>query len=877
MALLSAACAADAPSPEPGVARSLANSRRETIGDVRYEASFTIPEALTEPVTGRVTLRFAHRGNSAIVLDFDTQNGSVRSVTSGGRAVEYDTPPGHIVVSASELASANYKTSSPGGTGNDATEREITVGFVSSDGALNRQPEFLYSLFVPDRASTAFPCFNQPNIKARYQLSLVLPKRWLAVANGALTRSDSSGATTSYEFAETQPISTYLFAFAAGRFSVEKAVRDGRTFHMYHRETDSAKVARNAPEIFDLEAAALKWLEDYTGIQYPFDKFDFVAIPAFQFGGMEHPGAILYRAAGLLLDEAPTTNQLLGRASLIAHETAHMWFGDLVTMDWFSDVWMKEVFANFMAAKIVAPSFPQINHELRFNLAHHPAAYEIDRTSGANPIQQELDNLREAGSLYGAIIYQKAPVVMKQLESLIGEEKLRDGLRQYLHRFSFGSASWDDLIGILDSSSDEDLASWSHVWVRTAGRPRIAASYSADGSGRLAALQVTQRRDDIRSETAAHSGPPVLWNQRLDVILGYGSNLRRVPVHLRGDSVISYDVAGWPRPDFVLPGADGVAYGHFALDSASLQYLIAHISDLAEPVVRSGAWLALWEALLYGEVAPAQLMQRTIAAIPLERDDLILQHVLGILRSTYWRFLPVSLRDSLAGTVETMLWKEVDAAQSASRKRAAFDALVSVTLTRDGTDRLERIWKKDETVPGLPFADDQYIELAKALAIRDHSDADAILSEQLERITNADRKARFAFVMPALSGRQQVRDSVFASFADLANRRQEAWVLEAQAALHHPLRSAASLKYVEPSLGLVEEIQRTGDIFFPLRWLNATLDGHRSPEAAGVVRKFLESHPNYPPRLRAKIEQAADELNRVGYGVWGMGYRGLAH
>src|SRR5688500_13107584 len=151
-------------------------------------------------------------------------------------------------------------------------------------------------------------------------------------------------------------------------------------------------------------------------------------IPSFHVSGMEHPGAILYNQERQLLDESATQNQLLDRASTIAHETAHMWFGDLVTMQWFNDVWMKEVFANFMAAKIVNPSFPEVNHELRFLLAHYPAAYEVDRTPGANAIRQPLDNLNEAGSLYGAIIYQKAPIIMRHLEAIMGEELFREGL-----------------------------------------------------------------------------------------------------------------------------------------------------------------------------------------------------------------------------------------------------------------------------------------------------------------------------------------------------------------------------------------------------------------------------------------------------------------
>ena len=302
------------------------------------------------------------------------------------------------------------------------------IDFVAGDAALNRNPDFLYSLFVPARAHLAFPCFDQPDLKARWTLKLTVPDGWKALANGAEVDADvRERAARDRRFGETEPLSTYLFAFAAGRFSIETAERGGRTFRMFHRETDAAKVARNRDAIFDLHASALGWLERYTGIPYPWGKFDFLLVPSFQFGGMEHPGAVFYNASGLLLDQSATQNQKLGRASVIAHETAHMWFGDLVTMKWFNDVWMKEVFANFMAAKIVNPSFPEINHDLRFLLAHYPSAYEIDRTPGTNAIRQRLDNLNEAGSLYGAIIYQKAPIVMRQLETHAGRATVSGG------------------------------------------------------------------------------------------------------------------------------------------------------------------------------------------------------------------------------------------------------------------------------------------------------------------------------------------------------------------------------------------------------------------------------------------------------------------
>jgi aminopeptidase N len=262
---------------------------------------------------------------------------------------------------------------------------------------------------------------DQPDLKARYRLTLEGPSNWQMISNGAeISRQPIGETRTAISFQETGLIPTYLFAFAAGRFNVETAERNGRTFRMFHRESNASKVASNRDAIFDLHSRSLAWLEDYTQIRYPWGKVDFVLIPSFQFGGMEHPGAIFYNASGLLLEASSTQRNYLARANTIAHETAHMWFGDLVTMRWFDDVWMKEVMANVMAGKIVGPAFPDLNHDLLFLLEHYPAAYGIDRTQGANPIRQPLANLNEAGSLYGDIIYHKAPIAVRQLELLVG-------------------------------------------------------------------------------------------------------------------------------------------------------------------------------------------------------------------------------------------------------------------------------------------------------------------------------------------------------------------------------------------------------------------------------------------------------------------------
>ena len=839
--LLLAGCRASSDADvEAGVSWELAEQRAEALTGLRYALNLNIPDSLHEPILGQVTVRFRlGRSRRPLVLDFNQPAERVQAVRVGETDAPYDVVNGHIVIDPAAL---------------QAGENAVTIDFLAGDGSLNRNADYLYTLFVPDRASVAFPCFDQPNLKARYRLTLHTPPAWTAVANGALDTRDSTATGVTYRFAETKPLSTYLFAFAAGRFQTETAVRDGRALTMYHRETDAEKVARNREAVFDLHATALRWLEEYTGIAYPFDKFDFVLIPSFQYGGMEHPGSILYRSNSLLLDASATQNQLLGRASLIAHETAHMWFGDLVTMNWFDDVWTKEVFANFMAAKIVNPSFPDINHDLRFLLAHYPAAYSIDRTEGANAIRQPLENMQQAGTLYGPIIYQKAPVVMKHLERLVGEETFRNGLRTYLDTFAFGNATWPALIEILDERSEADLTAWSRVWVEEPGRPAIRTDLSLDDAGRIASL------DFVQSDPYGHGRQ---WIQRLDVLLAYPDSLVRMPVQLATAGVSLSAAGGYPAPNFILPNGDGVGYGYFDLDDQSRTYLLEHLPELPDAQLRGTVWVTLWEAMLEGAVAPDTLLALAVEALPVEADVLNIQNIAGYITEVYWRFIAAPARANRAPGLELLFWDLMQRAPSASLKATYFNAYRSVVLTERGVERLRAVWEQTSDIQGLTFSEENYTDMAQALAVRGVPDAALILEKQQARISNPDRQARFAFVRPSLSADPEIRAAFFESLKDPANRTHEPWALEGLRNLHHPLRAETSVPYIRPSLDLLEEIQRTGDIFFPQRWLGATLSGHQSAEAASIVRRFLDEHPAYPPRLRGKILQAADDLFRA--------------
>ncbi|MBK7477068.1 MAG: ERAP1-like C-terminal domain-containing protein [Haliscomenobacter sp.] len=821
---------------EPGVSLALAEERAARISELEYDLFFNLPDSAHQPIPAEVALRFQLSQKAPLQLDFREKPDHLKSVRVQGKSIQADFREGHLVIPAKYLRKGL---------------NEIAVEFTAGNLSLNRNEDYLYTLLVPDRASTVFPCFDQPDLKARYILELEMPSGWEASANGALEEERAVNGRKRLRFRATKPFSTYVFAFAAGQFQKRTQSRAGREMIMYYRETDEEKVARNAGVIFDLHAQAIAWLEEYTQVPFPFDKLDFVLLPGFQYGGMEHIGNIFYREGSLFLDETATENQKLGRARLIAHETAHMWFGDMVTMKWFNDVWLKEVFANFFAAKAVNPSFPKINHDLSFLLAHQPTAYSEDRSGGSHPIQQPLENLREAGSLYGGIIYQKAPVVMRQLEALMGEEAFRKGIQEYLKTFAYNNATWDDLVGILDTYSEEDLQGWSRVWVKEPGMPKIRTEWHAGPSGSLEKLALVQEK---KAPSGAH------WVQSTVVALAYPDTIVRIPVRLEADVTEVVAAKGLPCPLAVLSNASSMSYGYFRLDSISLAYGLRQFASIGDPLLRGAAWLALYEELVRGRVAPDAFLQSVLDALPRETEPLNRQNLLGYLGTAFWHYLKPAQRANAASGIESLLWDLLAKAQDLSGRSAYFSALTSLSVTPESVTRLKAIWDGSAPVPGLPLSETQKISLAAELALHLPGEAEAILARQLERTQNPDRRKRLEFIRPALSPDPAVRDTFFDSLKNPANRATEPWVVDGASYLNHPLRAGTALKYIRPSLELLEEIQRTGDIFFPRQFITAVLSGHQSEEAAEIVRNFLRDHPEFPYRLRNKVLMAADLL-----------------
>ncbi|MEM6774496.1 MAG: M1 family aminopeptidase [Pseudomonadota bacterium] len=814
---------------EPGVSLELARHRASLISELEYGLELSIPRDAAEDIPGRISIDFLlDDASQPLQVDFRESADHLRSATINGREADLEFTAEHIVI-PSELLNSGANT--------------LHFEFVAGSTSLNRNPDFLYTLFVPDRARTAFPVFDQPDLKARWNLSLDVPEDWTAISSAPALETEQTGERKRIRFGTSERLSTYLFSFAAGSFQTVTRDIGDRAMTVVHRETDAAKVARNIDDIYALHAAAVAWLEDYTGISFPYQKLDIALLPAHPYGGMEHVGAIQYRAESLWLDEGASDTQLLGRASLIAHEVAHMWFGNLVTMRWFDDVWTKEVFANFMAAKIVNPSFPAIDHDLNFLARHHPRAYAVDRSAGANPIRQPLGNLNLAGQLYGAIIYNKAPIMMRQLELLLGETAFRDGLREYLRRFSHANASWPELIAILDRESDEDLKTWSETWVNSAGRPHF---------------QLLREQNRGLVEQRDPEGAGRLWPQRFTIEPVPPGTQAPVP-HEVTRSSIALDAKLAPAEEGLLFNARGYGYGLFPASLATL----SHWQDL-EPAGLASLLINLNEQMLEtGQPVPAAYLEALRDIVMATTNQLLLDLAFDQLRHIYWTLIPDDLRSRLAPGLEAQLWKALDQSDTESLRKVYFDVLADISVTAPGLMRLKAIWAGDLVVDRLPLSERELVALTIELAIKLPASAEVLLGEQRQRTKNPDERRRLAFLMAPLSADVSTRDRFFASLAEVQNRETESWVLDALAILHHPLRHRDSERYILPSLELLEEIQATGDIFFPTGWLRSTLDHHSSDEAVETVQTFLERRPGYNAQLRMKLLQAADPMLRA--------------
>ncbi|QOD62354.1 peptidase M1 [Polaribacter haliotis] len=822
---------------DKGISLELAQLRKQQISDVLYHLDFKIPKEKTSPISSKLQLDLTLNNlENDLILDFNEEKSHLKSLKVNGQILEIKHEKEHLIIDKKHLVKG---------------ANSIEIFFNAGEISLNRNEEFLYTLLVPDRASTLFPCFDQPDIKANYKLRITAPKDWKVLCGAFEESALEIDGFTEHTFAKTDLMSTYLFSFVAGKFTEE--IKNPGAFDMrfLYRENNQEKIDESVDEVYKIHQNSLGFLKSYTQVKFPFQKMDFAAIPPFQYGGMEHVGAIQYRASSLFLDKNATQNRKLSRAKLIAHETSHMWFGDLVTMKWFNDVWMKEVFANFMADKIMNPVFPEINHDLSFMMSHYPSAYSEDRTKGTNAIRQYLGNLKNAGSLYGRIIYNKAPIMMRQLEFLLGEEAFQQGIQEYIKTYQNSNADWNELVSILDKKSAGDIKNWSDVWVNSAGRPVFYEEIELNEKGNVTKFVIHQKAED---------GSDKIWTQSFRIqLLDERGYLKNINIKNMGKSFDITLATKDFKPGQILYNTNGFGYGVFPIYKDKID----SYKNIKDEVSRGYQYINLYENMLNGEITPLETYNVYLEAVQKEENELITGYLSGRIQHIFWTFLNEEEQNNIQKNSETSIFNLLESELPKNIKRTLFGLYQSIAFSEVGVNNLYTIWKKDKNIKNLFLNENDYTSLAMKLAIFKHPKANEILEEQQTRISNLDRLERFKWLLPSLSNDENVRDAFMESLLQKENREKESWVQSALNNIHHPLRQKSSTKHLKSILEKLEEVQLTGDIFFPKGWLASSIGNYSSKEAFEILSKFLDENPNYNPILEKKLLQTTDNLSRA--------------
>jgi len=825
-----------------GIPRELARRRAAQISNVRYHLAFALlPKAGT--TAGEEEIRFSLKAPEPVLLDF--RDGRLLRAFANGAALALNLENGHLELPKEKLRA-----------GENLVRTRFEVPIAAAGKPLTRfddhddNTEYVYSLFVPMDASMAFPCFDQPDLKGRFSLELTAPETWTVISNTP-AKSVASVALEQKRtrFAETPPISTYLFAFAAGPF--QKLPAAPGIPALYVRKSKLGRAQSEASEVQQIAAQGRQYLSAFFAQPFPFSKYEMVLIPGLAYGGMEHAGATFLREESVLFRTAPTHSDLLNRDILVLHELTHQWFGNLVTMRWFDDLWLKEGFAQFMAYQTLAELKPNEDVWKRFYESIKPDAYAIDSTMGTTPIYQEITNLEDAKSAYGAIVYSKAPAVLKQLAFVLGAEKFRQGLQLYLKEHAFGNAEWNDLLRAFERVAGKPLDNWGEMWIRHRGMPQVDVSWSCEGN-KLTDLSLSQH--DVL-------GSADVWPLAMQLGLNYANRepvLMRIDLNGKAFSVASLKEAECPA--FIFANEEDYAYGRFLLDARSRETAIRRFGEIHDLFRRTLLWGSLWDSVRNSEMDPRDYLALAMALLPDEVDENLARSLLSHSARALHRYVNPTTRSEHVPQFEALAQDRMLHSANPDLRIAWFRGLEAIAETARGLATLKEILGGRLAVPGVELRSLDRWNLITALLAHDDPEAESLFNNERQHDPGGDGQ-KYAYVAEAARPQAAIKKRYFDDFLRNSSRPED-WIEQSLYAFNYWNQSVLTAPYLRDALEALPQIKRERKIFFLVDWLDAFIEGQQSPEAQTEVHGYLDSG-QIDGDLRLKILQAVDELDRT--------------
>jgi aminopeptidase N len=835
----------------PGVPLTLARRRSTRVREVRYALDLHI-RADAPVIAGHLILRFnlAETARARpLALDYRPPRGPAQGalrelrvngtpVASPALADEHLLLPGTLLQGGANIVEVAFDAPTT------AAGTAITRVTDPADGT-----DYLYTLFVPSDASTVFPCFDQPDLKARFTLAATLPHDWSLVTNAPLASRRRTGAETALRFDATPPISTYLFAFAAGPF-VRIGDRRGPTCTaLYARRSVAAEARRAARTLFRLSRNAIRTLVDYTAHPFPFAKYDLVLLPLFPYGGMEHAGATFLREDAMLLPAGSTGAALRRRAHLVFHETAHQWFGDLVTMRWFDDLWLKEGFATFLAAKCMAREFGAGAAWNAFR-ANRNLALATDVTAGTTPLRLPLPNLAEAKAAYGTMVYCKGPAILQQAEDILGAGPFRDAVRALVQRHAWRCFDSGDLVATLERASGRSLRGWARAWIDGSGVPLVRVHRGPLPTDDFFSLEQSDPQGLARHR-------PLVFDIGCGFARGRGPAIR---VEMAGRKLRCHLPGTMAQTRYLLPDSGTRAYGIFLPDAQSVDDLAGRVDTFRSPVSRAGIRDALWHAVREGTFDPARYVDAIETGLATESDDTALADIVQRLQHVLLRYLPPDRGRRIARRIEAALAKGILDRRDPSRCRVLFGGLVAIARSTAARDLLAGLADAGSAAHRAWATHRVRFDAAAALVACGDRRGPRLLRGTLD-MAPSDARARLAFAAraarPDARAKRRVLDAIL-STPDLPER----WIEDALPYLNDLRHVAHTAPLLPQALAALPALAVRYRIFFANRWIESFIGGQTSADAVRLARQFIRRR-NIPATVTRKVLESLDDLERT--------------
>ncbi|HEX5510710.1 MAG TPA: aminopeptidase N [Actinomycetales bacterium] len=607
---------------------------------------------------------------------------------------------------------------------------------------------YLYSQFEVADARRVFAVFDQPDLKATFTFTVTAPSHWQVISNSPSPQPTEAApgvvpGSSTWRFAPTPRLAPYVTAIVAGPYHVERGEltsRDGRVIPLGVFCRASLAEHLDADNVMDVTRRGFEYFERVFDVAYPFEKYDQLFVPEFNAGAMENAGAVTFVESYVFRSKVPEA-MVERRALTILHELAHMWFGDLVTMRWWDDLWLNESFAEYASTVCLAEATRWTSAWTTFSSMEKSWAYRQDQLPSTHPVVADMVDLEAVEVNFDGITYAKGASVLRQLVAYVGRDHFEEGLRRYFRQHAWGNTELGDLLAELEATSGRDLRAWSRVWLERAGVTTLRPELEVDDAGTITSLAV---RQEVPDEHPTHR-PHRLAIGCYDLVDGVMTRTRQVELDVDGELTPVPELVGAPRPDLLLVNDDDLAYAKVRLDETSMATAVARLDAFTDSLPRTLIWGAAWDMTRDAELAGRDFVDLVLGNVAAETDSSVVLVLLRQLTTTIRLYVAPEHRDAVAtAAAERLLALARQAEAGSDTQLQLVKAFAAQAISAEQLDAVAALLSGDEQLEGLSIDTDLRWELLTSLVVGGRAAEDEIDRELERDDTAAGRRAAAA-------------------------------------------------------------------------------------------------------------------------------------